>query len=212
MNVETGELVPARCGRNGCWYCLPLNARRRVLAVAMMRPTRTATITNAADPGDPDPWQTIRRRYNRTREYLTRMGVDPGWWSVFGERGSETGMVHVHIAQHGPKKLPKEALQEAAHKAGAGWTRVESVRDPGDLSAYGLKGFVADGEEPAKNLELNGGRLGHFSRGFFTSSEGETLGVRAAEKLAAELARGDEAGSWVLVRSAASAGPAVSRV
>lgn len=209
MCVQTGEIVPARCARNKCPYCLPLNARRRALAVAMMDPRRTFTITNAADVSDEKPWQTVRCTYNRTREYLLRAHVEPGLWGVFVERGSMNGMVHCHVVQRGPKRLPKEALQAAAHKAGAGWTRIESIRGEKAVADYVAKGFgiaqyvgksfSEQSSGPAEALSLNGGRLGHFSRGFFKDSSGATLGVRQAEKLAMAARRGDEVLTWVLV-------------
>jgi hypothetical protein len=71
------------------------------------------------------------------------------------------------------------------------------------------KGFTTT--DALENLRLNGGRLGHFSRGFFLSPEGAILGVRAAEKMAAEAQRTDEAGTWLLMREGSAlttAGPA----
>lgn len=214
-NDETGQILPARCGRNGCDYCLPLNAVRRARAVAMMLPKRTLTLTNVADSAAEDPWQQARVNINRTREYLKRSGVDPGSWATFVERGSKTGMVHAHIAQTGSRPIPKDVLQECAHRAGIGWTRIEAVRKTGDLSryvgkgfgiaGYGVKTFGDDAEtDPREALRLNGGRIGHFSRGFFLSAAGAKLPVREAEKLAARLAREsrDEGGRWVLIREA----------
>jgi hypothetical protein len=96
-----------------------------------------------------------------------------------------------------------------AHKVGIGWTRIERVRSSTNIGAYvgkgfGIstyvgKGFTATDTNPLDALALNGGRLGHFSRGFFKSADGATLPVRAAEKQAC--ASEDGAGSWVLVRS-----------
>lgn len=217
VNTESGVVVPARCGRNGCPYCLPLNARRRAGAMAWVGCARSITVTEVAPRDDPEPWQTVRRRYRRIREYLQRESVDPGLWGVFVERGEETGMVHVHVAQRGPNPIPKDALQEASHRAGAGWTRIEKIRAGAQFSAYVGKGFssyVGKGFSSANGheaLTLNGGRLGHFSRGFFVSPAGVTLGVRDAEKQAARARQGEDAGQWVLMREAsvpAIGGPA----
>jgi hypothetical protein len=211
-NSATGEVIPMRCGRNRCGYCLPRNARRRAAAMAWVGCDRSITITNVATAGDPDPWQTVRRTYNRTREYLTRMAVDPGVWGVFVERGSRTGMVHVHVAQRGAGAIPKKALQEAAHRAGAGWTRIERIRAGAGFSDYVGKGFssyVGKGfteQDGANALVLNGGRLGHFSRGFFVSPTGGTLGVREAETLASRARSEEESGTWVLMREVSGAG------
>lgn len=168
---------------------------------------RSITITEVAERDSEDPWPEVRRRVNRVREYLLRKSLDPGLWGYFAERGSETGMVHVHVAQNGKDPIPKGALQEAAHRAGAGWTRIEAIRQGKGFSQYVGKGFSSyvgkgftaqDGQD---NLQLNGGRLGHFSRGFFADPRtGATLGVREAEKRAAEALRTGEAGRWVLVR------------
>lgn len=217
FNDRSGEIVPARCGRNRCGYCLPLNARRRALAMAWVGCDRSITITNLADATDPDPWPTARRRYNRVREYLLRQSIDPGAWGVFIERGSRSGMVHAHVAQRGSEAVPKAALQEAAHRAGAGWTRIERIRSRSDFSSYVGKGFstyVGKGfSAPNAHdaLSLNGGRLGHFSRGFFRSASGATLAVREAEKQAAAARRDEDSGSWVLMREA-SAPATVGRV
>jgi hypothetical protein len=208
MNMATGEVVPARCGRNRCAYCLPLNARRRAEAMRWAGVRRSITITEVADrdAATEDAWQQARRKVNRVREYLLRKSVDPGSWGYFVERGAESGMVHVHVGQNGKNAVPKGALQEAAHRAGAGWTRVESIRQGKGFSQYVGKGFSAyvgkgfTAEDGQENLHLNGGRLGHFSRGFFGTVKGQTLGVREAEKLAAEALREGEAGRWVLVR------------
>ncbi len=66
------------------------------------------------------------------------------------------------------------------------------------IARYVGKSFSDDSADPLEALTLNGGRLGHFSRGFFKSEAGETLGVRQAEKLARRRDR-DEALTWVLV-------------
>jgi len=167
---------------------------------------RSVTITEVAARDDDDAWQTARRTVNRVREYLHRQSVDPGAWGYFIEEGSKTGMVHAHVGQHGPKPIPKDQLQEAAHRAGAGWTRVEAIRQGKGFAQYVGKGFasyVGKGfttDDGQRNLALNGGRLGHFSRGFFRSPKGETLGVREAERRAAEALQTEESGPWVIIR------------
>jgi hypothetical protein len=149
----------------------------------------------------------VRYRVNKMRELLKRDGYAAGMWGSFVERGSDTGMIHVHVAQHGPKKIPKEALQDVAHRVGAGWTRIERIRQGAGFASYVGKGFasyVGKGFQEAdatENLRLNGGRLGHFSRGFFGQVEGRALGVREAERLAQQaLKKDDEDGEWVFMR------------
>lgn len=222
VNVETGQVVPSRCGRNGCAYCLPVNAGKRIDAVVLMQPRRTITITNLAKCDDPDPWQEVRRKVNRTREFLKKAKVDPGLWGIFVEKGKETGMVHAHIVQNGEKRIPKEALSDAASSAGCGWTRVEAVRNSGKISDYVGKGFgisryvgksFSEGEgDPLAALRLNGGRIGHFSRGFFRDpSSGAIIGVREAEKIAATLRRNGEGSKWRPVMCTESAAIAYGR-
>lgn len=207
VNDETGVVSPARCGRNGCWYCLPLNARRRATALQWAGVRRSITLTEVADRDEGDPYQVVRRRVKRIREILCRQGIDPGLWGVFVERGSKTGMIHAHVAQNGPSPIPKELLNDASQRAGAGFSRIEAIRRSSGFSAYVGKGFAAyvgkgfTVEDGVSNLRLNGGRLGHFSRGFFgQTANGGNIGVRAAERLAAEAMRTDEAGKWVLMR------------
>ena len=189
VNVRTGVMVWARCGRLRCAYCIPLNARRRSAAIAWANPQRAITITLLAPAGDSDPWQTARRRWNRTREYLKRAGVDPGESVLHVEPNPRGTGFHGHVWQRGARPIPKAALQEAAHRAGAGWSRIERCRSTAGASAYGLKGLgyglkgTTDG--PAEYLRVNGGRLTHQSRGFF---RGES--VRDAERLA--VGSGDE--------------------
>jgi hypothetical protein len=120
------------------------------------------------------------------------MGCAPGEWLYHVEPNPKETGYHVHAWQHG-SKIPKEALQEAAHRAGAGWTRIEAIRQAANVGAYGLKGLsyglkgLTDGA--ARYLELNGGRLTHQSRGYFRG-----LPVRDAESAA----MGSGEGQWVL--------------
>ncbi len=207
LNLETGESRPARCGRLSCGYCAERNAWRRSAAILLAVPERSITITLLADAGDSDPWQTARRRYRRTREWLKREGVDPGEWVVHVEPNPKQTGFHGHIWQHG-RPVPKRALQEAAHHAGAGWTRIERVRALAGAASYGLKGMgyglkgVA-GESTATYLHVNGGRLTHQSPGFFRSQDVARLPVRQAEALGVRALLGEsEGGTWTLATEA----------
>lgn len=201
LNLSTGETRPARCGRLACDYCATRNAFRRSLAIALAQPQRAITLTLLADAGDPDPWPTVRRRYRRVREWLKRMDVPPGEWVVHVEQNPQQTGYHGHIWQHGPK-IPKAALQEAAHRAGAGWSRIEWLRSASGAAGYGLKGISyglkGTDSDPSEYLRLNGGRLTHQSPGFFRSVEGDTVAVRVAEALALRAAFGEVEGSWTV--------------
>lgn len=213
LNLETGEARAARCGRLACSYCLAMNARRRALAIAYARPDRELRLSLVADEGDVDPWQTARLRVNRTREYLKRWGEDPGFWGWHVEQNPGENGYHAHVCQHGSRKVNKDALDQAAFRAGAGLTRVRKVQNQDGMAEYGLKGaaLAAYGLKGAvqgsEYLRLNGGRLGHYSAGFFRSQDGGTLAVRTAERLAMAARYGEtEPGTWTLAteRGAAS--------
>lgn len=203
LNLDTGESRPARCGRLSCDYCAERNAWRRSAAILLSRPERSITLTLLADAGDQDPWQTARRRYRRTREWLKRAGVDPGEWVVHVEPNPKATGFHGHIWQHG-RPIPKRALQEAAHHAGCGWSRIEKVRALEGAAAYGLKGMGyglkgVDGSGTETYLRVNGDRLTHQSPGFFRTPEGGRLPVRQAETLGVRALLGEsEAGRWTL--------------
>jgi hypothetical protein len=202
--LETGEAVPVRCGRLGCDYCLVRNAMRRGLAIALMAPRRGITLTLAANEGDATPWATVRVRVKRTRDYVRRMGHEPGEWDYHVEANPKETGYHVHAWQHGPY-LPKRVLQEAAHRAGGGWTRIEEIRKKREASSYGLKlaaatyGLKGADSEPHEYLRLNGRRLSHHSRNFYRSPTGARIGVRTAEKLALRELHGERQGTWRLV-------------
>lgn len=213
FNTATALVVPARCARNRCHYCLPLNAMRRAQAMKWAGADRALLLTQVADTDDPNPWPTVRYRVNKTRELLRRDGIDPGMWGYFVERGGDTGMVHAHVAQHGKRKIPKEALQEAAHRVGAGWTSVNRIRQGAGFASYVGKGFASyvgkgfHAQDAADNLRLNGGRLGHFSRGYFGHVEGQALPVREAERLAQQSLNKEDQdpGQWVFMRDTIAA-------
>jgi hypothetical protein len=165
------------------------NAWRRAAAIAWAEPERSITLTLLADEGDPDPWQTCRRRTWLTRRGIQRLGYDPGEWVVHIEPNPRETGFHGHLWHHGPR-IPKEVLQSAAHSAGAGWSRIEKIRTQKGVAAYGLKGlgYGLKGTEDSapEYLRLNGGRLTHQSRGFFRG-----LSVREAERQAFSSKDGD---------------------
>jgi hypothetical protein len=83
-------------------------------------------------------------------------------------------------------------------------TRVRKIKHAGSLAAYGLKGAglasygLKGAQEGSDYLRLNGGRLGHGSRGFFRDQAGNAVGVRAAERLAMAAVYGEATGTWTL--------------
>jgi hypothetical protein len=210
LNLLTGESAPMRCGRLACSYCALRNAWRRSMAISLAAPQRAILLTLLAPAGDPDPWPTVRRTYNRTREWLVRAGVDPGEMVLHVEPNPQATGYHGHVWQHGPK-IPKEALQEAAHHAGAGWSSINRVRSAVGVSAYGLKGMsyglkgIGADDSTATYLRCNGNRLTHQSSGFFRSELGVRLPVKGAERRALTLAIGESEGTWTLATESGAA-------
>lgn len=220
LNTATGQTYPARCGRNGCDYCLPRNAWRRAAAVALTRPERTITLTLVAGADDEDPWAVVRPRVKAVRYLLKqRAGVDPGEWAWWVERNPAGTGHHVHIAQWGPYVSLRE-LRRAARTAGCGeWVHVSAVDNPVNLAAYGLKGlgladygvkgFDREHEDAARReaLRINGGRVSHNTRRYWRDAHGgqAVKGARGAERLALRMILGaDEHGAaWTLVSAEA---------
>lgn len=213
LDYESGAWFPARCGRLSCEYCVRVQAFTRAAAIALAKPQRAIRLSLVADADSEVPWEVARRRINRTREWYRRLtGHDLGEWCTQVEQNPRETGYHAHAWQHGPRKVDRIALDEAANRAGAGWTKVETVRSTVGASYYGLKGIggmryglkEAEGD-PAAHLFLNGGRLTHQSRGFFRSEDGSTLPVRAAERRALDLMSGGRArGRWGLVSESAA--------
>jgi hypothetical protein len=103
----------------------------------------------------------------RWSEYLKRAGIaQETLWVV--EKGSQTGMKHVHVIQHG-RFVPKDLLS-ASWRYGS--TQIEGAREAVGYLAKGVIRYVAKGidggdGELEDHMNLNGGRAAHWSRGFF---------------------------------------------
>lgn len=96
-------------------------------------------------------------------------------WIWTTERGAKTGMVHVHAIQTGDY-IPQKVLQRlwggrivdirAAHRGAAGYISKSAAA----VAQYVTKGSTGDLEAA---LAANGGRLHHWSRGWW-----DGLGIR----------------------------------
>jgi hypothetical protein len=198
LNAETGQIVPARCSRNGCSYCLRANARRRARAIAWASPDRAILLTLVGDN-----FAQIRERMKVLRYRLALEVEDVRWLWHVEPNPQDTGH-HVHAWQRG-SYVPQRLLSERARSVGMGsFARVNQIRSRKGAAAYGLKGLgyglknvTGSDDEGMTYLRENGYRLTHQSRGFFQSASGATMGVRDAEKVATAT---EGAGSWVLVR------------
>lgn len=192
VELHTGQVFPDRCRSNQCLYCLPLNARRRTLAITLAGPQRMIRLSLVGDRGDDDPCKTALIRIKRTRQALKRMGYRAGEWCYTIERNPKGTGYHAHCLQIGPY-LPQDVLQAACERGGAGIPYINAIKRHGIwTSRYGLKGFGADGyglktfrpsADPTDALRLNNGRMEHHTRGFY-SFDGEVLKVRDMERAA----------------------------
>lgn len=166
MAAWDGRLLrfPAGCSTWACPWCGPAKARRKAAIVEWAKPERFLTLTQA-----PADWQRLRQKVRKLRLRIAADGYRVEWaWVV--ERGSRTGMVHVHALEHG-SYIPQRYLQER-------WGAIVHVRRVDDAGAaaryttkhaaarvvsYTMKGTRA---ALAEHLDLNGGRGIHMSRGF----------------------------------------------
>lgn len=207
LELHTGEVYPDRCRSSRCPYCLPLNARRRCLAITLARPTRMIRLSLVADEGADSPCTTALQRVKLIRRNLKRFGRHPGEWTFTIERNPEETGFHAHCLQRGTF-IPQAELQEACLRSGAGLPHINAIEREGQwTSRYGLKGFGADGyglksfrpnADSREALRINNGRLEHHSRGFF-AIDGEVLRVRDMEREAIAALNGQSRVAYVNV-------------
>jgi len=192
VELHTGSVFPDRCRASQCPFCLPLNARRRCLAITLAGPQRMIRLSLVGDQGDSDPCRTALVRIKRTRQALKRMGFPAGEWCYTIEQNPKETGFHAHCLQVGPY-IPQDALQTACERGGAGIPYINAIKRTGVwTSRYGLKGFGADGYglktfrpsgDPTHALRINNGRMEHHTRGFY-GYDGEILKVRDMERAA----------------------------
>lgn len=192
VELHSGQVFPDRCRSNGCIFCVPLNARRRCLAITLARPERMIRFSWLAKSSDDSPCKTALIAIKRTRQALKRMGRPPGEWCFTIEKNPNDTGYHAHCLQTGGY-IPQDELQDACQRGGAGIPYINAIKRKGIwTSRYGLKGFGADGYGlktfrpngvPAEALRINNGRLEHHSRGFY-QFDGEVLRVRDMERAA----------------------------
>jgi hypothetical protein len=192
IELYSGQVYPDRCRRSQCAYCLPLNARRRCLAITYAGPQRMIRLSLMADESDKSPCSTALTRIGLIRRNLKRMGRPPGEWTFTIEPNPKGTGYHAHCLQRGPS-IPQGELQESCLRSGAGIPYINAIKREGIwTSRYGLKGFGADGYglkafrpngDSREALRINNGRMEHHSRAFF-AIEGDALRVRDMERLA----------------------------
>lgn len=208
LELFSGQVFPDRCRRLRCAFCLPLNARRRALAITLARPTRMIRLSLVADSQDQSVCDTALVRIKRIRQALKRKGVNPGEWCFTIEKNPKETGYHAHCLQTGGY-ISQRALQAACTSARAGLPDIRAIKREGIwTSRYGLKGFGADGYglktfrpngNPAEALRLNNGRLEHHSRGFY-DLDGEVLPVKDMERAAVATLNADKPKAFVAMR------------
>lgn len=199
LNDLTAAMLPARCRRNACQYCLHGNARQRARAIAYSKPERAILLTQAGDD-----WQTVRPRMYRLKYEAQKALGNPFEWVYHVEPNPKGTGHHVHAWQKGAF-IPQALLSDVADSVGFGpFARINKIRAVGNAASYGLKGLgyglkgALAVETSAAYLQANGRRLTHQSRGFFVDSEGNPSAVRHSERAAAATGA-PEVGTWHLV-------------
>ena len=199
LHLDTGQIVPARCSRLRCSYCIRVNARRRALAITVSAPQRAILLTQVGND-----WQTVRDRVKKLR-YDLAAEVGPFQWVWHVEPNPKGTGHHVHAWQHGAY-LPQRLLADRSAGVGmGGFARVNKIRTAVGAAAYGLKGLsyglkgAAAEDEGLGYLVDNGWRLTHQSRRFFRVGD-EPVPVKDAERFAVGSSEGGD-GRWVLIRA-----------
>lgn len=192
VELYTGSVYPDRCRSSLCAYCLPLNARRRCIAITHAAPQRMIRLSLVSGKDDESPCSTALTRVGLIRRNLKRMGRDPGEWCFTIEKNPNGTGYHAHCLQRG-RSIPQAELQEACVRSRAGIPYINAIKREGQwTSRYGLKGFGADGYglktfrpngDTAEALRINNGRMEHHSRRFYEIDE-TVLRVRDMESLA----------------------------
>lgn len=192
VELFSGQVYPDRCRANSCAVCLPLNARRRCLAITQAGPRRMIRLSLLAGEHDESPCATALTRVGLIKRNLKRLRREAGEWCWTIEKNPNGTGYHAHCLQTGPS-IPQAELQEACVRAGAGIPYINAIKREGIwTSRYGLKGFGADGyglktfrpnADSKEALRINHGRLEHHSRNFY-AIDGDRLRVRDMERVA----------------------------
>lgn len=141
----------------------------------LARPDRVRFITLTRAP---EGWEATRQAVRTWLQHLRRAGYTMHvLWVV--EKGSETGMKHIHAIQWGDF-IPKAELSSSWPY---GSTQIEAARAASDYLAKGVLRYVAkgiDGDRQAieDHMNLNGGRAAHWSREFFAGESREAFRER----------------------------------
>lgn len=172
LDRRTGQLVPNRCRRVSCDYCILKEIRARGYAIMRAKPERMILLT-----GVTGNYRTTQRQMNRLAEKLRAKGVryQHDWHVEANPAG--TGW-HVHAYQHGDD--PSPYLAGVAASVGLGWTGrvIDYTHHRGPID-YGMK-RAADPRTRHEYLDVNGGRLSHHTRGFYRDRQDNPIALSVA--------------------------------
>lgn len=188
---------PASCDAYRCETCGPRKAMTSAALAAwsIRHADRARFVTMTLAPED---WQQRRQKVRDLRRLLARRGYS--WeaaWST--EKGSRSGMVHVHALQHG-SYIPGRVLNEVwgarcnIKAVETGGVARYVTKDALRVAGYTVKDSTATaGAGYQDYLDFNGGRPMHWSRGFLHGLDKRS----ALTAMKAELAEG-EVRTWHL--------------
>lgn len=163
----TGEYWPADCDSGICPTCGINRARVRARLITQrckeFEHPRFLTLTNA-----PEEWQRRREQVKDLARRIRGAGYRCEWvWAT--EAGKITGMIHTHMIQVGDY-IPQARLEDLW---GGRRVDIRSAKPRhGEYiskSARSVANYQAKGAESDLDvaLTLNGGRLHHWSRGWW---------------------------------------------
>lgn len=190
-SLASGVVVPALCGRLRCDVCRPRCAWRMALALGTVRIERRVRLSLVGDE-----WQTVRGRVRRLGASLRReTGQSWEWWWVCERNPRGTGH-HVHALVRGDF-VSQRRLQALCRTEGLGYPWIGAwSADRSGPATYELKGlaglYEVKGASGDQALTLNGGRLAHWSRGWW--------GQPYRDVLRQSVGGGKDPGPWVRER------------
>ena len=149
------------CGANICPDCGPIRAWKTALAVDRAGPTRLVRFSLVGDE-----YKVRSRRVRQVMSELRSLCYEVEYWGVFERNPKGTGH-HFHAWTKG-SYIPQRVLQEVCLGHGLGYPDIRKWdAGRGGTARYGLKGSAQYGLKAEEVLELNNGRFGTWSRGFF---------------------------------------------
>ena len=187
---------PRSCGRLACGYCGPRQALSTAIAIQRSAPVGSGVVTLPDPPPDDLPrLRAFATVLGRVAADLRGAGHD--WEYVWVVELSPTGLPHVHVLQCGSRIQSRDFRRALARHGGRG--NLQPARNVRILARYVLKLPLAgldrseiDAEAAMElHLRLNGSKLVHASRNFWTDPSGRSLpGVRTARASARSAPRG----------------------